>query len=156
MNISIISFILALVTISTLVVILLKKKATPARTSYRPQHDVDSKGGSSARMDDGLVQSKWAEIQVMQNSGPSGLKAALVDADKLLDYCMIGKGFAGETMGDRLKSGGERFNNLNAVWSAHKLRNQLAHEVEHDIVPDQIKRAINDLGMAIRDLGVRL
>jgi hypothetical protein len=92
----------------------------------------------------------------MQNSGPSGLKAALIDADKLLDYCMIGKGFAGDTMGDRLKSGGSRFNNLNAVWSAHKLRNQIAHEVEHDLVPEQIKRAINDLGLAIRDLGIKL
>lgn len=156
MNISIISFLLALVTISTLVVVLLKKKATPARTSYRPQHDVSTKENSLGRLDEGLVQSRWAEIQAMQNSGPSGLKAALVDADKLLDYCMIGKGFTGETMGDRLKSGGERFNNLNAVWSAHKLRNQLAHEVEHDIVPEQIRRAINDLGMAIRELGVRL
>lgn len=90
----------------------------------------------------------------MQNSGPSGLKNALMEADKLLDYCMIGKGFTGETMGDRLKSGGSQFSNLDAVWGAHKLRNQLAHEVEHDIVPEQVKHSIQSLGNAIRELGV--
>jgi len=66
------------------------------------------------------------------------------------------KGFAGETMADRLKSGGQAFTNLNAVWAAHKLRNQLAHEVEHDVVAPQVKQAITSLGNAIVDLGVRL
>ncbi len=90
----------------------------------------------------------------MQSNGASGLKNALIEADKLLDYVMIHKGFSGETMGDRLKSGGSRFNNLNGVWAAHKLRNQIAHEVEHDIVPEQIKNAIAILKSAIQELGV--
>ena len=145
---------MALIVISSLVVILLKGRAQPIRKSFKPEENSNQE--NSKVLDHGLVQAKWAEIKTMQNSGPSGLKAALIDADKLLDYCMIGKGFAGETMGDRLKSGGSRFNNLNAVWSAHKLRNQIAHEVEHDLVPEQIKRAINDLGLAIRDLGIKL
>ena len=154
MNLSIISFLLALIVISTLIVILLKGRAQPIRKSFKPEENSNQE--NSKVLDQGLVQAKWAEIKTMQNSGPSGLKAALIDADKLLDYCMISKGFAGETMGDRLKSEGSRFNNLNAVWSAHKLRNQIAHEVEHDLVPEQIKRAINDLGLAIRDLGIKL
>lgn len=145
---------MALIVISSLIVILLKGRAQPIRKSFKPEENSNQE--NSKVLDQGLVQAKWAEIKTMQNSGPSGLKAALIDADKLLDYCMIGKGFAGETMGERLKSGGSRFNNLNAVWSAHKLRNQIAHEVEHDLVPEQIKRAINDLGLAIRDLGIRL
>ncbi len=154
MNLSLISFLLALIVISSLIVILLKGRAQPVRKSFKPEENSNQE--NSKVLDQGLVQAKWAEIKTMQNSGPSGLKAALIDADKLLDYCMIGKGFAGETMGDRLKSEGSRFNNLNAVWSAHKLRNQIAHEVEHDLVPEQIKRAINDLGLAIRDLGIKL
>jgi hypothetical protein len=67
---------------------------------------------------------------------------------------MIQKGFSGETMGDRLKSGGGAFSNLNAIWGAHKLRNQMAHDIEHDMVPEQFKQAIATLGQGIRDLGV--
>lgn len=152
MNISIISFLIALVVLTLLIAVLLRQKAQPTRNEYRPP----SNNSNTNHFDQSLVLSKWTEIQAMMNSGPSGLKAALFEADKLLDYCMIGKGFAGETMGERLKSGGDRFNNLNSVWSAHKLRNQLAHEVSHDVVANQVKQSINDLGNAIRDLGVRL
>jgi len=154
MSISLISFLLALITITSLVVIYLKSKAAPVRKSYLPH--TDSSSGVPGSFNESLVKSRWVEIQTMQNSGPSGLKAALVDADKLLDYCMIGKGFAGETMGERLKSGGDRFNDLNAVWSAHKLRNQIAHEVDLDLVPNQVKRSIADLGNAIKELGIKI
>lgn len=131
----------------------MKQKVKPARKEYRVSHQ-ENEVTQPQGLNVGLVQSKWAEITTMQNSGPSGLKNALMEADKLLDYCMIGKGFTGETMGDRLKSGGSQFSNLDAVWGAHKLRNQLAHEVEHDIVPEQVKHSIQSLGNAIRELGV--
>ena len=144
---------MALVVLTFLVVLFLKQKAKPVPRMYKASNDDDYK---QAGLNEGLVQSKWAEIKIMQNSGPSGLKNALMEADKLLDYCMIGKGFKGDTMGDRLKSGGSKFKNLNAVWSAHKLRNELAHNVEHDMVPSQINQAIENLGDAIKDLGVRI
>lgn len=156
MNISVISFVIALLVISMLIAILMRQKAKPVRSEYKPHKSADENPSEEKKFDSNLVKAKWIEIQTMQNSGPSGLKAALVDADKLLDYCMIGKGFAGETMGDRLKSGGQHFSDLNSVWSAHKLRNQLAHEVEHDMVASQVKKAINDLGNAIKELGVSL
>ena len=152
MNISLVSFLVALFVITFLVVLLLKQKARPLPRVYQAENDEPKRSG----LNEGLVQSKWAEIKIMQNSGPSGLKNALMEADKLLDYCMIGKGFKGDTMGDRLKSGGSKFKNLNAVWSAHKLRNELAHNVEHDMVPSQIVQAISNLGDAIKDLGVRI
>lgn len=154
MNISIISFVIALVVITLLVVILMKQKAKPQRKEYRATNS--SEVSQPEEFNVGLVQSKWAEVMAMQKSGPSGLKNALFEADKLLDYCMIGKKFTGDTMGDRLKSGGSQFSNLNAVWAAHKLRNQLAHEVEHDLVPEQVKQAIQTLGNAIRDLGISI
>lgn len=154
MSLSLISFIAALVVFTGLIVVLMKQKAESTPKAYRPTRK-DSFFGD-VQFNEGLVQSKWAEIKAMENAGPSGLKNALIEADKLLDYCMIGKGFAGETMGDRLKNGGSQFSNLNAVWAAHKLRNQLVHEVEHDLVAEQVKYAIQSLGMAIRELGVHI
>lgn len=153
----IVSIILAVLVIGSLVIYLMfetrddlllgqgsSPKSKPEKNSSAPVFDPD------------IVKNKWAEISAMQNNGPSGLKHALVEADKLLDYVMIGRGFSGETMGDRLKSGGSSFSNLNAIWAAHKLRNQFAHEVEHDLVTSQVKTAIENLGQGIRDLGVSL
>lgn len=149
------SLFIAVVVISGLAYYLLKNKAGGKR-SFNPKaigaEDTKQSGG----LNTGLVQSKWTEITAMQSAGPSGLKNALIEADKLLDYVMIQKGFTGETMGDRLKSGGSAFSNLNNIWDAHKLRNQLAHEIEIDVVPIQVKQAINNLGQGIRDLGVNL
>ena len=83
MNLSIISFLLALIVISSLIVILLKGRAQPIRKSFKPEENSNQE--NSKVLDQGLVQAKWAEIKTMQNSGPSGLKAALIDADKDLD-----------------------------------------------------------------------
>ena len=154
-----ISFILALIVFTVLIVVFMKQKANPkGKREFKPEAMEDSSKGqnSNDKFNPELVKTKWAEIQAMAGSGPSGLKNALFEADKLLDYCMMGQGFTGETMGDRLKSGGSRFSNLNAIWAAHKLRNQLAHEVEVDTVAPQIKQAIDDLGHGMRDLGVPL
>ncbi len=154
---SYISLIIAVVVISVLIYFLMKSKASDKRT-FDPNKVGGVKPSDSATggVNTELVTSKWSEISAMQNSGAAGLKNALIEADKLLDYVMIQKGFSGETMGDRLKSGGSAFSNLNAIWAAHKLRNQMAHEVQHDVVAAQFKQAITDLGQGIRDLGVRL
>lgn len=153
MNTSTISFLIALVVMTILIAIILKQKAKPIRKQYKSGANNDDQPSA---FNVGLVQSKWAEITAMKNAGPSGLKTALYEADKLLDYCMVGKGFKGETMGERLKSGGHQFSNINAVWNAHKLRNELAHNVEHDLVPAQVEQAITSLGNAIRELGVAI
>ena len=153
MNTSAISFLIALVVMTILISIILKQKAKPIRKQYKSGTNNDDQPSA---FNVGLVQSKWAEITAMKNAGPSGLKTALYEADKLLDYCMVGKGFKGETMGERLKSGGHQFSNINAVWNAHKLRNELAHNVEHDLVPVQVEQAITSLGNAIRELGVTI
>lgn len=152
------SVIIGVLVLGSLVIYLIyqSKDNLSARSNLPRVTSTHSPQSNTAPFDPEIVKNKWTEIGVMQNNGPSGLKNALIEADKLLDYVMVAKGFEGGTMGDRLKSGGSAFNNLNAVWAAHKLRNQLAHEVEHDLVPDQVRRSITDLGQAIRDLGVSL
>ncbi len=78
----------------------------------------------------------------------------VVEADKLLDKALCEMGVPGRTMGDRMKKiGKEKFSQLNAVWHAHKLRNQIAHE--NDFHPDynQAKHALETFKQALKDLG---
>lgn len=146
-----VSVILAIIVIGGLL-LYLRSENTPKSHAYQPAQG----NAPSAILNQELVRQRWSEIQGMQTQGGLGLKNALMEADKLLDYCMKGSGFYGETMGDRLKNHGDRFSNLNAVWAAHKLRNQVAHDVHVDVVKPQVEGAIRDLGQAITDLGVSL
>ena len=154
-----VSMIVALVVITALLYFLLKQKAlTGGKTrksgTSKKSDSLSDKNTGGLNVE--LVQNKWRDIVAMQSNGPSGIKNALIEADKLLDYVMIQKGFTGDTMGDRLKSGGSAFGDLNGIWSAHKLRNRMAHDIEHDMIPDEFRRAIASLAQGIKDLGVRI
>ncbi len=98
-----------------------------------------------------FVARRWAEIE--SKAGGGALASAVSEADKLLDYALKQSGVRGETMGERLKNSGSRFSNMNAIWSAHKLRNTLAHEAEFDLVPSVAREAIASFRQGLQDLG---
>lgn len=79
----------------------------------------------------------------------------IMEADKVLDLALKLLGFSG-SLGEKLKQAGPRFRNLNDVWSAHKLRNILAHEIGKNPTPDETKRAMQAFQAALKDLGLRL
>ncbi len=97
------------------------------------------------------IRSHWIRIIDMFNGNTKG---AILDADKLLDYALGKKGFEGN-MGEKLKKAGPRFSDLNGAWSAHKLRNRIAHELG-DIDIGAAKRALKQFKRALNDLGAGL
>ncbi|MBR3163915.1 hypothetical protein IKF15_01245 [Candidatus Saccharibacteria bacterium] len=79
---------------------------------------------------------------------------AIIEGDKLLDKALCEMGLGGKTMGERLKKlGKDRLTQINAVWHAHKMRNQIAHE--HDFKPSykQAQHALSTYKQALKDLG---
>lgn len=80
------------------------------------------------------------------------VKDSLVELDKLLDYLLKNKRVKGETLGERLKNANSMFtrNDYNALWNAHKLRNQLVHEVEHSISITTIKNNSRTMASIIK------
>lgn len=109
-------------------------------------------GKPSVRFNPKTVQSRWSIVQTMTSQGGNGLRQAIMEADKLLDYVLQGKGYRGETMAERMRSANREFRRRNDVWAAHKLRNALAHEVDFDLVPSQVKQSIAAFERAIKDL----
>ena len=77
----------------------------------------------------------------------------VVEADKLLDKALCEMGVQGKTMGDRLKRTGDKFSQLNSVWYAHKLRNQIAHEHGFSLQYTQARHALDTYRQALKDLG---
>jgi len=99
-------------------------------------------------------QAKFLAIEnKLKQDSPATWTMVIIDADKLLDKALIEMGVPGKTMGDRLKRRGDKFENLNAVWRVHKIRNAIAHEAGFEI---SYKQAFNGLAIykqALKDLG---
>lgn len=97
------------------------------------------------------IKSHW--IRIIDSAGSNPVQA-IMDADKLLDYALGKHGFNG-SLGEKLKVAGPRFGDLNGVWAAHKIRNQVAHEMggidksEAQRALVRFKRALNDLGAGL-------
>ena len=90
----------------------------------------------------------------LTKENPQSYNMSIVEGDKLLDKALLEMGLSGRTMGERLKKcGKEKFSQTNAVWNAHKLRNQIAHEPGFKLEYHQAKHALAIYKQALRDLG---
>ena len=107
------------------------------------------------KLDQEQYQVDFLTIQnSLQKENPSSYSMTIIKGDKLLDKALCEIGTPGRTMGDRLKKvGKERFSELNSVWHAHKLRNQIAHEPDFEPSYAQASHALETYKQALKDLG---
>lgn len=99
-------------------------------------------------------QTRFLEIENKLNKeNPATFITTIINADKLLDKAMVEMGISGKTMGERLKHANGRFEDINAVWRAHKLRNAIAHESDLEIGYKQAFNALAIYKKALKDLG---
>lgn len=113
---------------------------------------ISKKGPTQLDVD--KYRSKWLTIeQQLKRDEVSSYHLAVLNADKLLDQAMRERAVRGETMGERMKNLRETWSNANAVWSAHKLRNQIAHESEVQVSYEDARRALAGFKQALRDVG---
>ena len=106
------------------------------------------------RLDRELYRKVWQAVQrVADTNNPDSLQMAIIKADKLLDRAMREYGVSGTTMGERLKARHGLWTNEDAVWSAHKLRNQIAHETNVKLTAQSFRRAMTSFEQALKDLG---
>jgi hypothetical protein len=102
------------------------------------------------------IQTKWSEVQqMMQAGGPANFKQSIMEADKLVDTALKSR-VKGETMGERLKNARDLFtpNTYNDLWTAHKIRNRLAHEAEFEGLSSEASLAVRNFEKALRELRV--
>jgi len=64
-----------------------------------------------------------------ESSNPNDWKLAIIEADIILDEILKQKGYAGNSLGERLKSiAPSQLESLQDAWEAHKVRNSIAHQ----------------------------
>lgn len=110
------------------------------------------RGGVSLDVD--KYRSQWLAIESqLKRDDPGTYQLVVLNGDKLLDRALKERGFKGETMGERMKSARETWSNANAVWAAHKLRNQIAHETDAHVSYDDARRALAGFKLGLKDVG---
>lgn len=72
---------------------------------------------------------RWNGIEKhLSSENPNDWKLAIIEADVMLEEALDGAGYAGLSIGDKLKSvSPSALASLDDAWSAHKVRNAIAH-----------------------------
>lgn len=110
------------------------------------------KGG--VQLDVNKYRSKWLGIErQLQKDNAASYQLCILNADKLLDQALKERGVKGETMGERMKLLQTTWSNANAVWGAHKVRNQVAHESDVQLSYDTARRTLASFKQALKDVG---
>lgn len=80
-------------------------------------------------------------------------KHAILEADKLLDYALSRMGYKG-SLGSKLKRAPSLFRNINDVWAAHKVRNNIAHKINYKVDEKTYKATMLKFKQAFKDLKI--
>ena len=101
--------------------------------------------------------SRWEDIQShISSDNPNDWKLSIIEADVMLEEALDDAGYTGATIGDKLKGVPSRqLGTLDDAWSAHKVRNQIAHGgtefiLTHKMAQDtigQYRRVFHELGV---------
>lgn len=105
------------------------------------------------------IDEKWKKIEeLMELGGESRFKQAVIEADKLFDHVLKQMSFRGETFADRLRAAKNQFsaNTYDVIWQAHKIRNQITHEIGYELLAHEAKEAIGKFEKGIRELSINI
>ncbi len=101
-----------------------------------------------SQKDKNHVQKTWKGI-IRQKD----MKHAIMDADKLLDHSLHLLGYRGN-LGGKLKKAAPLFKNINKVWAAHKIRNNIAHQINYEVDEKTYRNAMLTFKQAFKDMKI--
>ncbi len=99
--------------------------------------------------------SRWDAVEKhIASHNPSDWRVAIIEADTILEEIVDRMGFHGATLGERMKSMTPTdFPHLQEVWTAHKLRNTIAHEgMTFELSRKEAEDAINTYHRVFKEL----
>jgi len=97
----------------------------------------------------------WRRVEeYLAEGGVSGLIAALIEADKLLDYHLSEKGYPGENLEEKIHLAGVKFSHLSGLLEARKIRNEILEKVHHKITTLDLEEALAFYKQALLDLAL--
>lgn len=102
-----------------------------------------------------ILKERWESIigRSKINSSES-IKAAIIDADDLVDDILKRMGLEGESMAERMEklSAGD-FAAINQLLAAHHIRNRLVHEPGFSVSHEEANKVLGNYDSFLREIG---
>lgn len=101
--------------------------------------------------------SRWDDVaQHIESERPNDWKLAIIEADVMLEEALTNAGFAGLSIGEKLKSASpNQLKSLDLAWRAHRVRNQIAHEGSDFVLTKKVGlETITQYKIVFEELGV--
>lgn len=137
------------------VIVYVLYKFSKLRVHRQPaQHIADSLRGSVVSTN--RLGKQWAKIRErLEHMSEAEWKIAVIEADNLVDDLLRRMGYAGTSMGERLKSiTPSQVQTLDAIWEAHKVRNRIVHDPEARLLHKEARGAIGNFELFLREAQV--
>ena len=131
--------------------------------SYRRLHEVEHAGWHKRNEESHKLNQKhtvavpknaqWEHVMRLVNTTlESDWHRAVIEADIMLGNLLKQQGYRGQSIGDMLKDANPlQFTTLDMAWTAHKIRNQVAHGGEGFVLTDREARGTIDLYRRVFD-----
>lgn len=96
----------------------------------------------------------WNRINARLDTGlESEYKLAVIETDSMLDDILKRMGYAGETLGERLKNlTSATLPNIEEIKATHQVRNNIIHDPDYRLSLDDTRTALAVFEQALRDL----
>lgn len=115
---------------------------------------ISIKGKVAPSLNRQKYQTHWLEIEnSISRDNLASCQVAIMNADKLLDHALKDRHVKGENMGERMKNAQTLWHNANHVWTAHKVRNKLAHEPGASVSYELTLQTLSAYKQGLKDLG---
>lgn len=99
---------------------------------------------------------RWQGVlKHLESLNESEWRVAVIEADKLIDEVLAQKGFAGESVAEKLSElDREQMRSLDRLWAAHKTRNRIVHKSDYRIEQSETRKVISYYEEALVELGI--
>lgn len=124
------------------------------RTNIKKSLEIMTESVTGPDLPKKVIVKKWQSVlEKLAKDDENSYKLAVIEADKIFDDLLKKIGYQGEDMGERLRQlTPAQVANLDEVWQAHKLRNQIVHQPDSKINHSQAQRAVEIYQRALEDL----
>lgn len=131
-----------------------------ATLKIREIHHKEHEKYEPIHLEEVAAKEKFTQWQVIldhvNSESPAEWKLAILEADNILDEILEDQGYVGETVAEKLKTmSPTKIASYDDVWTAHKLRNQIAHggAIDMDLSKKTARDTITKFEKAFKELG---